>query len=142
MVSHSLSTTLLREEKHLFLKFSVRNSRRICSIGFISGVYGGMAKSLILSGIFSVFELCHDAPSQTNKITSSGYYFPNSDKNKFIHSVLHFGRIKKKFSPSTGSTAPYAYTYSRIRWQGTLGRIPFGHQHEDGVEIRPKPASS
>ena len=32
--------------------------------------------------------------------------------------------------------------YSRIWWQGTLGRVPFSHQQYLGLSILPKPASS
>lgn len=59
-----------------------------------------------------------------------------------MHSVLQYGITGKKPSPVRGSTAPYAYLYSRMCRQGTEGLSPFGHWQALGLLIRPKPASS
>jgi hypothetical protein len=48
MTTLNLSTTALRESKHLFLKPILRISRQTISTGFISGVRGGNRKNEIL----------------------------------------------------------------------------------------------
>ena len=62
MVSQRRSTTFSKVAKTLFRKPRFRISFQICSIGFISGVYGGIWKSTIFSGTSSVPDLCHAAP--------------------------------------------------------------------------------
>ena len=142
LVSQSLLMTSSRVWKHSFLKSSLRISFQVCSMGFISGVAGGRKNSWILDGISKWVVVCHDALSQTKRMMSSGKAFERSRKNKVMQTVLLYGRIKKKFSPVNGSTAPYAYRYSRIWWHGTDGRSPLRHQQYLGLLIRPKPASS
>jgi hypothetical protein len=51
ITSHSLSTTFSNEGKTSFLKPCRRNHDQICSIGFISGVYGGKGMISMLAGI-------------------------------------------------------------------------------------------
>ena len=97
-----------------FLKPIFLISFHICSIGFSSGVYGGIKISSMFSGIFNEPDLCQAAPSQTNMILSRGNVFDNSFKNKFIQSVLQYGITTKQLSPVSGSTAPYAYLNSLI----------------------------
>ena len=104
MVSQSLSTTFSKVANISFRKPSLRSSFQICSIEFISGVYGGISKSSMFSGIWSDFDLCQIAPSQHNRIMSSGYCFDSSSRNTFMHTVLQDGRIKKHDSPVSGST--------------------------------------
>ena len=55
---------------------------------------------------FTEADLCHIAPSHTNKIRSSGYALASSSRNTFMQSVLQYGRTRKKPSPFFGSTAP------------------------------------
>ena len=81
---------------------------QICSMGFISGVYGGIERSCIFSGQRNAFDLCHAAPSHTNRIISSGYCSESFSRNILVHSVSQFGIVKKKLSPLRGSTAPNA----------------------------------
>ena len=68
MVSQRRSTTLSRVAKTSFRNPLKRISFQICSIGFISGVYGGMWKMDIFSGIFNAFDLCQAAPSQHKRM--------------------------------------------------------------------------
>ena len=84
IVSQSLSMTLVRLAKTSLRKPHLRISFQICSIGFISGVYGGMWNSTIFSGISSVPDLCHAAPSQHSRMISSGYSL-DSPMQKHIH---------------------------------------------------------
>ena len=114
MVSHSRTTTSFRVSKISLRKPMVRSCFQICSIGFISGVYGGIGSSLTLEGTTRVFDLCHAAPSQTIKMVSFGYVSDNSFRNTFVHVVSQEGITRKKLSPVIGSTAPKAYRYSRI----------------------------
>ena len=62
-------------------------------------------------------------------------------RNTLVHIVLHLGIARKKESPLIGSTAPKAYLYSLIWWQGTSGLSPLVQQYL-GTLILPKPASS
>ena len=68
IVSQRRSTTLLRVAKTSFRNPLKRISFQICSIGFISGVYGGMWKIEIFSGICNPLDLCQAAPSQHKRI--------------------------------------------------------------------------
>ncbi len=86
--------------------------------------------------------MCHAAPSHTRRISSFEYAFESSSRKAFMQSVLQYGNTRKNPSPVLGSTAPYAYRYSRIWWHGTDGRFPFLHQQYLGLLIRPNPASS
>ena len=70
MVSHKRSITAESESNTSFLNPIERICFQICSIGFISGVYGGMERSCIFSGQRNAFDLCHAAPSHTNRIIS------------------------------------------------------------------------
>ena len=142
MVSQRRSTTLSNVAKISLRKPILRSSFQICSIGFISGVYGGIKNSSMLFGTQSDPALCHAAPSQQRRMMSSGYCFDNSSRKIFMHAVLQYGIMRKQDSPVKGSTAPYAYRYSLIWWHGTDGRKPFRHQQYFGLLIRPKPASS
>ena len=65
MVSQRRSTTFSKVAKTSFRKPRFRISFQICSIGFISGVYGGIWKSTIFSGTSSVPDLCHTLPVHT-----------------------------------------------------------------------------
>lgn len=114
IVSHSRSITLSRLENASLRNPLLRISFQICSIGFISGVYGGMNVKWIFSGISSPFDLCHLAPSQTSRISSSGNAFAISHRNTFMQTVSQYGSTRKNPSPVFASTAPYAYRYSRI----------------------------
>ena len=142
MVSQRQSTTFSKVAKTSFRKPRFRISFQICSIGFISGVYGGIQKSTMFSGTSNVPDLCHAAPSQHIRMVSCGNCLDTSRRNRFIHTVLQQGMTRKQDSPVKGSTAPQAYRYSRIWWHGTLGRMPSSHQQYLGLLIRPKPASS
>ena len=62
IVSQRRSTTFSKVAKTSFRKPRFRISFQICSIGFISGVYGGIWKSTIFSGTSSVPDLCHTLP--------------------------------------------------------------------------------
>ncbi len=88
MVSQRRSTTFSKVAKTSFRKPRFRISFQICSIGFISGVYGGIWKSTIFSGTSSVPDLCHAAPSQHIRMVSCGNCLDNSRRNRFIHAVL------------------------------------------------------
>ena len=114
ITSQRRSTTFSSVGKISFLKPIFLSSFQICSIGFISGVYGGMKTKRILSGTIRLVDLCQAAPSQHNTILSSGYFLDRRSKKAFIHAELQYGRTRKKDSPVNGSTAPYAYLYSRI----------------------------
>lgn len=142
IVSQRRSTTLLKEGNIWFRNPRSRTSFQICSIGFISGVYGGMKNNRILDGTISFADLCHAAPSQHKSIVSSGYASASVRKKTFIHPLSQLGIIRKCPSPVKGSIAPYTYRYSRMWWQGTFGRCPLIHQQYLGLLIRPNPASS
>jgi methionyl-tRNA synthetase len=68
----------------------------------------GLGGRTILSGIASFVVVCQDARSTHINIVSSLYCFDNSCKKTFMQIVFAWGKIKKKFSPVAGSTAPYA----------------------------------
>ena len=106
IVSQRRSITFSRVGKISFLKPLLRISFQICSIGFISGVYGGIKKRNMFSGTCSAFALCQAAPSQQSKITSSGYFLDNSRRNAFMHTVSQCEITRKKESPVNGSTVP------------------------------------
>ena len=142
MVSHNLSTTAFRLLNMMLPNPICLICFQICSMGFISGVYGGICVITIFSGIFSLFDLCHTAPSHTKIKMSLQKYSDSSFKKTFMFSVLQFGKTKKKLSPVRGSTEPKAYLYSLIWWQATLGLILLLHQQYLGLLILPKPASS
>ena len=71
MVSHKRSTTFSRVAKISLRNPRLRISFQICSMGFISGVYGGMWKRTIFSGNSRPADLCHAAPSQQSNMISS-----------------------------------------------------------------------
>ena len=87
IVSQSLSITFSKLENISFLNPRFRSSFHICSIGFISGVYGGMKNRTMLSGTSRCFVLCHAAPSQQRRMTSLGYFLDSSFRNSPVHSV-------------------------------------------------------
>lgn len=89
-------TTFSRVAKISFLKPRRRNSFQICSIGFISGVYGGIKNRRIFSGTQRVPDLCHAAPSQQRRMMSSGYCFAKWLRKRFMQTVLLCGRIMKR----------------------------------------------
>lgn len=142
IVSQRRSITFSRAAKIWLWNPLLRSSYQICSIGFISGVYGRIKNSRIFSGTRSETALCQAAPSQHSRTMSSGYCFSSFSKKIFMQTVLQYGRTKKQDSPVSGSTAPYTYRYSQIWWQGMDGRLPFLHQQYFGLLILPKPASS
>lgn len=78
MVSQRRSMTFSKEANSSFLKPRFRSSFHICSIGFISCMYGGIKKSSMFFGTTSPLDLCQAAPSQHSKITSSGCSLDNS----------------------------------------------------------------
>ena len=124
MVSHKRSITAEGESNTSFLNPIERICFQICSIGFISGVYGGMERSCIFSGQRNAFDLCHAAPSHTNRIISSGYCSESFSRNILVHSVSQFGIVKKKLSPLRGSTAPRLSTGCSLRFAG-FGLSPY-----------------
>ena len=89
IVSQRRRTTFSSVAKTSLRKPILRSSFHICSIGFISGVYGGIEISSILWGTFKDFDLCQAAPSQQSRIISSGNCFESSPKYTFMQSVLH-----------------------------------------------------
>ena len=50
-----------------------------------------MERSCIFSGQRNAFDLCHAAPSHTNRIISSGYCAESFSRNILVHSVSQFG---------------------------------------------------
>lgn len=84
MISHKRSTTLSKEGKTSLRKPRLRISFQICSIGFISGVYGGIWNRTILSGNSNPADLCHAAPSQQRRIISSLYFSDSCFKKIFM----------------------------------------------------------
>ena len=68
--------------------------------------------------------LRHGAPPQTSRISSLAYSLDKSLRKIFMQAVLQHGMTKKAGSPEIGSTAPNAYRYSCMWWQGALGRLP------------------
>ena len=96
MVSHKRSITAESESNTSFLNPIERICFQICSIGFISGVYGGMERSCIFSGQRNAFDLCHAAPSHTNRIISSGYCAESFSRNILVHSVSQVGIEEKQ----------------------------------------------
>ena len=107
IVSQSRRTTFSSVAKTSLRKPTLRSSFQICSMGFISGVYGGSEISSILWGTLKDFDLCQAAPSQQSRIISSGNCFDSSSKYTFMQAVLHRGMTQKHDSPVKGSTAPY-----------------------------------
>ena len=107
IVSQRRSTTLSSVANISLRNPILRSSFQICSIGFISGVYGGMKNSSMFSGTQREPALCQAAPSQHRQIISFGYCLDNSDRKIFIQTVLQYGMIRKQDSPVRGSTAPY-----------------------------------
>ena len=71
------STTLSIVWNTSFLKPTFLIPFQICSMGFISGVYGGIKAILMFSGTIKAFALCQAAPSHTRIILSFEY---DSDK--------------------------------------------------------------
>ena len=106
IVSQRRFTTFSNVAKTSFRKPCVRSSRQICSIGFISGVQGGMCKIVMFSGTSNLLDLCHAAPSQTTTKISSGNSSCRRFRKSCMHFVLQYGITKKKLSPVIGSTAP------------------------------------
>lgn len=88
MVSHKRSTTFSRVAKISLRNPRLRISFQICSIGFISGVYGGIWKRTIFSGNSNPTDLCHAAPSQQSNMMSSEYCSDNCFRKIFMHAVL------------------------------------------------------
>ena len=142
MVSQSRSTTFSKVANTSLRKPVIRRSFPTCSKRFISAVHGAIYNISAFSVIWSLLDLCPSAPSQHSRIRSSGYCLDSSSRNMFIQVELQYGITRKQELPVTGSTAPYAYRYSRMWWQGTDGRMPFSHQQYLGLLIRPNPASS
>ena len=99
IVTHNRSTTFSNVWKTSFRNPFVLISLHICSIGFISGVYGGMFSSVMLSGIIIADDLCHEAPSHTINISSSEYSLDNSSMNTFMQTVLQYGITRKILRP-------------------------------------------
>ena len=99
IVSHSRSTTSASVLNTSFLNPMDRIYSQICSMGFISGVYGGIERSWMFSGMISIFDLCQAAPSQTSKMKSSGYCFDSWSRNTLVQFVLQNGIVRKKFFP-------------------------------------------
>jgi len=66
METQSLSTTFSRVGKISFRKPDFLISFHICSIGFISGVYGGIPTNFMFFGTFKSFDLCQLALSPHN----------------------------------------------------------------------------
>ena len=91
IILHRRSTTLLRVWKIPFLKPRLRISFRICSIEFISGVYGGSGKISILVGISRPLDLCQTAPSATIRMKS------------YVLSVLFPYQFQKKTAVHTSN---------------------------------------
>lgn len=98
MVSQRRFITSSSELNTSFLNPIERICFQICSMWFISGVYGGMERSCMFSGHFNAFDLCHAAPSQTSRMMSSGNRLESSAKNTFVHPVSQFGMVRKKLS--------------------------------------------
>ena len=96
MVSHKRSTTLSKVAKTSFRNPRLRISFQICSMGFISGVYGGMGKRIMFSGNSNPPDLCHAAPSQQSNIMLSEYCSDNFFRKIFIQTALLFLRPKGK----------------------------------------------
>ena len=92
IVSQRRSITFAKLAKTSLQKPRFRISFQICSMGFISGVYGGIWNSSIFFGISKAPDLCHAAPSQHSRITSSLY---SSDKFRFIlkHQPDHLAAV-------------------------------------------------
>ena len=112
-------TTASREGNTSFLNPHFRSSFQICSIGFISGVYGGMKSIWILSGITRPFDLCHRAPSQIKRISSLGYSFDNCSRKRLI-----WHHQKKAFSCSRfHSPICVAIFTNMVAWR--RGTFPF-----------------
>ena len=87
MVSHRRSTTFSKAANTSFRKPRLRISFLICSIGFISGVYGGMWKSTMFSGSSSVLDFCHAAPSQHSRMVFCGNRMDDPLRNMFMQAV-------------------------------------------------------
>ena len=51
---------------------------QICSMGFISGTYGGICVIMMFPEISKFFDLCHAAPSQAITTRSSSYLLDSS----------------------------------------------------------------
>lgn len=67
IVSQRRSTTLSREAKTSLRNPNLRISFQICSIGFISGVYGGIKNKRTFSGTWSEPALCQAEHRQHNR---------------------------------------------------------------------------
>lgn len=90
MVLHSRSITSESELNTSFLNPIERICFQICSMGFISGVYGGIDRSFIFSGQRNAFDLCQAAPSHTSSITSFGNCIESFSRNTFVQIVSQF----------------------------------------------------
>ena len=123
MVSHKRSTTFSRVVKISLRKPRFRISFQICSIGFISGVYGGIWKRKMFFGSSNPWDLCHAAPSQQSKIISSGYcvskrcsYTPYC--NKAWRERIHYRSVAPRLRRHS-DTPGYG---GRAQWGGYLSR--------------------
>ena len=97
MVSHRRSTTFSNVAKTSLRNPRFRISFQICSMGFISGVYGGMWKRIMFSGNCRPPDWCHAAPSQQSNMMSSEYRSDNSFQ-KDVHAHCIAIRHDKKAS--------------------------------------------
>ena len=88
IVSQSRTTTFSSVGNISLRKPILRSSFHICSMGFISGVYVGMKKRRMFSGMRSELALCQAAPSQQRRIISSWNFFDISSKKMFMQAVL------------------------------------------------------
>lgn len=120
IVSQRRFTTFSNVAKTSFRKPCVRSSRQICSIGFISGVEGGICKIVIFSGTSSLLDLCHVAPSQTTTTISFGNSSCSRFRKSCIHFVLQYGITKRNFHPS--SAQPH-HKHTDIREYGFAGCV-------------------
>ena len=124
MVSHKRSTTLSREAKTSLRKPRLRISFQICSIGFISGVYGGIWNRTVLSGSSNPADLCHVAPSQQRRIISSLYFSDAASKRYSYRQYCNKAWQESTHYPSAvpllrrrNDTHEYG---GRAHWDGSL----------------------
>ena len=91
IIEQGLSTTWFKVLNTSLLNPIERSCFQICSMGFISGAYGGMCSNDMFPVTLRPLDLCQEAPSHTGRMRSSGYALDNSSRNTFMQTVSHLG---------------------------------------------------
>lgn len=143
---HASQHTATISSYELKMRLESQLSRMNChmfSTGFSSGDLGGSGKIVMLSGIMSLFVICHPARSTMRMAWAAGVT-SNEISSKWccMASVLHRGRTRPAPTPRSGHMAPKIQT-DFVRWSmGAVGLLPRGAQRRVSLVFCPTLASS